>query len=108
MCSPAGSTCLRVIMNEVQESLLATRQGEGLAEGQLRCILWRQWKRGHTRFRKLKRCGFDPERARQSAWNGRGPWFNSGVSHMNHAFPRKSFDAMHLLDLLRSLQRTFS
>lgn len=32
----AGSTCLRVIMNEVNESLLSTRQGEGLAEGQLR------------------------------------------------------------------------
>lgn len=77
----------------------------------LRCILWRQWKRGRTRFRKLKGCGLDPERARKSAWNGRGPWFNSGASHMNQAFPRKSFDAMNLLnllDLLRSLQRTSS
>ena len=33
---PAGRTCLTVIMNEVNESLLSTRQGEGLAEGQLR------------------------------------------------------------------------
>ena len=33
---PAGRTCLTVIMNEVQESLSHARQGEVLAEGQLR------------------------------------------------------------------------
>ena len=36
MVRPAGRTCLTVIMNEVNESLLLTRQGEELAEGQLR------------------------------------------------------------------------
>lgn len=33
---PAGRTCLTVIMNEVNESLLLAGQGEELAEGQLR------------------------------------------------------------------------
>jgi len=33
---PAGRTCSTVIMNEVNESLLLTRQGEELAEGQPR------------------------------------------------------------------------
>lgn len=39
------------------------------------------------------------------------PRFNSRAFHMNLAYPRKSFDAMNLLnllDLLRSLQRTSS
>ena len=33
---PAGRTCLTVIIMRTDESLLSTRQGEGLAEGQLR------------------------------------------------------------------------
>lgn len=77
----------------------------------LRCILWRQWKRGTTRWRKLQSLGLSQEHARKSAWNGRGAWFNSGASHMNLAVPRKSFDAMNLLnlsDLLCSLQGTSS
>lgn len=93
------------------ETKLFAEELDSWIRRRLRCIVWRQWKRGSTRFRKLKGRGLDPERARKSAWNGRGPWFNSGASHMNQAFPRKSFDAMNLLsllDLLRSLQRTSS
>jgi RNA-directed DNA polymerase len=93
------------------ETKLFAEELDGWIRRRLRCILWCQWKRGHTRLRKLKGRGLAPERARQSAWNGRGPWFNSGASHMNHAYPRKAFDAMNLLnllDLLRSVQRTSS
>lgn len=69
----------------------------------LRKIYWRQWKRPFTRFRKLKGLGIEEERARKSAWNGRGPWFNAGASHMNQALPRKSFDKVELLCLLDKL-----
>lgn len=51
----------------------------------LRCLLWRQWKRPRTRARKLMAFGLPKDRAWQSAYNGRGPWWNSGSSHMNHA-----------------------
>jgi len=51
----------------------------------LRCIMWRQWKRNRTRHAQLKRLGLDPDRARLSAGNGRGPWWNAGASHMNAA-----------------------
>lgn len=93
------------------ETKLFAEELDAWIRRRLRCILWRQWKRGHTRYRKLKGRGLNPEHARIGAWNGRGPWFNSGASHMNLAFPRKAFDAMNLLnllDLLRSLQRTSS
>jgi RNA-directed DNA polymerase len=53
----------------------------------LRCIQWRQWKRPRTRRKKLISLGLDPERARRSAGNGRGPWWNAGASHMNQAIP---------------------
>ena len=57
----------------------------------LRCLLWRQWKRRATKARKLRALGLDAERARRSASNGQGPWWNAGASHMNQALPAKYF-----------------
>jgi RNA-directed DNA polymerase len=73
---------------------------DGWLRRKLRCILWRQWKRGRTRFKRLIEAGLDPDRARMSAWNGRGPWWNSGASHMNAGFPKKYFDSLGLVSLL--------
>lgn len=50
----------------------------------LRCILWRQWKKPRTRAKRLMERGLDKARAYTSAYNGRGPWWNAGASHMNH------------------------
>ena len=77
---------------------------DGWIRRRLRCILWRQWKRPRTRFQRLKAAGLDKERARKSAVNGRGAWFNSGASHMNAAFPKSYFDKVGLRSLLNMLQ----
>ena len=53
----------------------------------LRCILWRQWKRPRTRAKELARRGLDVARAKASASNGHGPWWNAGASHMHAAVP---------------------
>ena len=71
----------------------------------LRCILWRQWKRVYTRAKNLMKRGLNEERAWRSATNGRGPWWNAGASHMNQAFPKKSFDASGLVSLLDQLHK---
>jgi RNA-directed DNA polymerase len=63
----------------------------------LRLLLWRQWKRPWARFKNLMKFGIAEERAARSAFNGRGPWFNSGASHMNEALPKKFFDKMGLI-----------
>lgn len=65
----------------------------------LRNILWRQWKRPKTRRRKLMGLGLSEETASKSAYNGHGPWWNSGASHMNRALPRKYFDRLGLVNL---------
>jgi group II intron reverse transcriptase/maturase len=72
----------------------------------LRSLLWRQWKRAHRRAQNLMRNGIDAVRAWQSATNGRGPWWNGGASHMNHAYPKTWFDRMRLVSLL-DIQRRF-
>jgi RNA-directed DNA polymerase len=71
----------------------------------LRCLLWRQWKRPRTRARKLRALGLAAERARLSAGNGHGPWWNAGASHMNQALPVAFFTRMGLVTLLREQQR---
>ena len=81
---------------------------DGWIRRKLRNILWRQWKRSHTRAKKLMGRGLSEERAWKSATNGRGPWWNSGASHMNQAFPKRYFDKLGLVSLqdqLRALQR---
>lgn len=65
----------------------------------LRCVIWRQWKRSWTRVKGMIRRGIDKMRAIKSAFNGRGPWWNSGRKHMNDAFPKKYFDQCGLVSL---------
>jgi RNA-directed DNA polymerase len=71
----------------------------------LRCIVWRQWKRPRTRRKKLIALGLDPERARLSAGNGRGPWWNAGASHMHQAIPTRRLRRMGLLSFLDEYRR---
>jgi RNA-directed DNA polymerase len=78
---------------------------DGWIRRKLRCILWRQWKRAFTRARNLVKLGLAEERAWKSATNGRGPWWNSGASHMNHALPKKYFDALGLMSLQSQLRK---
>nr|CRH05160.1 RNA-directed DNA polymerase (Reverse transcriptase) [Candidatus Magnetococcus massalia] len=78
---------------------------DGWIRRKLRAIIWRQWKRTYTRARNLMRRGLTEERAWRSATNQRGAWWNAGASHMNAAFPKKFFDRLGLLSLLRQRQR---
>jgi RNA-directed DNA polymerase len=71
----------------------------------LRCILWRQWKRPKTRYERLKQLGLAPERARSSAGNGRGPWWNAGASHMNQAVPNSRLEKYGLVNLQQTHRR---
>jgi RNA-directed DNA polymerase len=77
---------------------------DGWIRRKLRCILWRQWKRAFTRAKKLMKCGLDEVRAWKSAANGRGPWWNSGASHMHACYPKSYFDKLCLVSLLNQLQ----
>jgi RNA-directed DNA polymerase len=78
---------------------------DGWIRRKLRCLLWRQWKYPATRNKRLQTRGLDAMRAWKSASNGRGPWWNAGASHMNAAYPKKTFDALGLVSLLDTQQR---
>jgi len=90
--------CLTEVRGVLQEL-------DGWIRRKLRCLLWRQWKRPATRNRKLQAVGLNEMRARKSAGNGRGPWWNAGASHMNVTHPKRFFDALGLVSLLDTQQR---
>jgi RNA-directed DNA polymerase len=71
----------------------------------LRLLLWRQWKRPRTRAKELQKRGLDRDRARRSAYNGRGPWWNAGASPMNQAIPIGALSQMGLVSLLHQHRR---
>ena len=71
----------------------------------LRLILWRQWKKPRTRAGKMIRLGIERARALTSAYNGRGPWWNAGASHMNAAITIKWLNRRGLTSLLAEHQR---
>lgn len=64
-----------------------------------------QWKRPRTRLAKLRVLGLDAERARLSAYNGHGPWWNAGASHMNQAIPVVLLRRRGLVSFLHEYQR---
>jgi hypothetical protein len=49
--------------------------------------------------------GLSEARAWRSALNKRGPWWNSGASHMNQAFDTSYFLKLGLLSLLNQFHR---
>jgi RNA-directed DNA polymerase len=78
---------------------------DGWVRHKLRCVIWRQWKRPSTRVRNLMRLGLSEARACKSAVNGRGPWWNSGASHMNQALPKRLWDRLGLVSILDTINR---
>ena len=90
---------------KLSQSKRALEQLDGWVRHKLRCIVWRQWKTPSTRARNLMRLGIGEARAWPSAFNGRGPWWNSGASHMNQALPKKLWDGLGLLSILDTINR---
>lgn len=78
---------------------------DGWIRRKLRCIIWRQWKRAYARAKGMMKRGISEPRAWKSATNGRGPWYNSGASHMNQAFAKKFFDQLGLVSLLDTVRK---
>lgn len=90
---------------KLTETKWALEKLDGWIRRKLRCILWRQWKRPYTRARNLMKAGLTEERAFRSAFNQRGPWWNSGASHMNQAIRKSYFDRLGLVSLLDTVRR---
>lgn len=93
---------------QLSESKTVWKDLDGWLRLRLRCLIWRQAKTRQRRTAILRKRGLPEARAWHSGHNGQGPWWNSGTSHMNHAFPKVFFDRLRLVSMLdtsRYLQR---
>jgi RNA-directed DNA polymerase len=66
----------------------------------LRSIIWRQWKRGTTRYARLRRLGISHDQAAMTAGVPKGPWRMARHPTVQQAFPNTYFDSLGLPRLL--------
>ena len=62
----------------------------------LRCVLWKQWKRGTKRFAELRSRGIGKQLAAQTAGSAHGPWRLSKSPALGIALPDALFDSLGL------------
>ena len=65
----------------------------------LRCFMWKQWKRGRTRYKELRKRGVNKALAAQTAGSPHGPWRLSQSPALCIAFPNAFFDGIGLFRL---------
>ena len=65
----------------------------------LRAIAWKQWKRGRTRFAKLRRRGVGRSPAAQTAGSPHGPWRLSNSPALTIALPNAFFASLAVATL---------
>lgn len=63
----------------------------------LRSAIWKQWKRGSTRFAELRRRHVSTYLAATAAGSCHGPWRISGIGTLHTAFPDAYFDTLGLV-----------
>ena len=66
----------------------------------LRCVVWKQWKRGRTRFKELRNRGFGKDAAAMIAGSPYGPWHLSLSPPLNHVLPNDYFTSLGLPSLI--------
>ncbi|HWI51358.1 MAG TPA: group II intron reverse transcriptase/maturase [Symbiobacteriaceae bacterium] len=74
----------------------------------LRMCLWKQWKRGKTRYRELRRLGLKPGPARDGAGTQAGPWRAAHIPQMHKALGLAYWRAQGLKGLKERLEPTRS
>jgi RNA-directed DNA polymerase len=62
----------------------------------LRCVVWKQWKRGRVRFKELRNRGVGKDLAAQTAGSARGPWRLSWSPALHVALPDAYFVSLGL------------
>jgi len=62
----------------------------------LRSVVWKQWKRGRTRFRELRKRGIGKDLAAQTAGSPHGPWRLANSPALTIALPNAYFARLGL------------
>jgi len=74
---------------------------EGWMRRRLRCMLWKQWKRGRTRYARLRARNVGAQLAARSAGSSHGPWRLAASPALSIALPDAYFASLGLPTLTR-------
>ena len=69
---------------------------EGWLRRRLRSVIWKQWKRGTTRFAELRKRGVKRNLAAKTAGSGHGPWRLADSPGLHIALPNAYFDSLKI------------
>lgn len=75
------------------------RDLDGWIRRRLRAYLWRQWKRGSTRYKRLRRLGVEHRDAAHTAWRFRHPWRASLTQVLQKTLSTPYWDELGLFRL---------
>ena len=67
---------------------------EGWLRRRLRSVIWKQWKRGKTRFAQLRKRGVKRDLAAKTAGSAHGPWRLANSPALSIALPNAYFDSL--------------
>ena len=70
----------------------------------LRCFVWKQWKRGKTRFAELRKRGGGKDLAAQIAGSRKGLWQLSRSHALSIALPGAYFESLGLPKLANPIE----
>jgi RNA-directed DNA polymerase len=70
----------------------------------LRSVLWKQWKRGRTRFAELRKRNIGASLAARTAGSAHGPWRLAASPALSYALPNAYFDSLGLPTLAVSVR----
>jgi RNA-directed DNA polymerase len=65
----------------------------------LRCLAWKQWRRGRVRFAELRRQGVSAVMAAHTAGSPQGPWRISNTPALNRALSNRFFRTFGLVSV---------
>jgi RNA-directed DNA polymerase len=67
---------------------------DGWIRRKIRDVLWRQWKKPRTRYKRLIALGLKEGTARKTAYGGKGPWRMARTYGMHKALSNRVIEAM--------------
>jgi RNA-directed DNA polymerase len=77
---------------------------DGWIRRKIRGILWRQWKKPRTRYKRLKALGLQEATAKRTAYSSKGPWRMARTYGMHKALSNSRIEEMGYRPMMNIVQ----
>jgi group II intron reverse transcriptase/maturase len=77
---------------------------DGWIRRKIRGILWRQWKKPRTRYKRLIALGLKDGSAKKTAYSGKGPWRTARTPGMHRALSNAEIESMGYISMASIVQ----